>query len=242
MHHCRRFFILLCSFFLITLSASAQPVQLITMLAPGENSVVISPIEVSARVVPGEDDLIRVTLVDEDHTLLARQLLSLDASGEQAIEFSIQLAFEIPVDTHQAILTVATQDREHRPLALRSVTLTLAGSGTAAIQPAVRVEPWLTLTQPEPGEVIRSSPMIIAGMLVPVNNTPVIFELVNERGGSLVSKQLAVETPGKAVDFEISLVYPPDDEAQNLRLVVRQSAGWPGVDVILDSLLITITP
>jgi hypothetical protein len=104
------------------------------------------------------------------------------------------------------------------------------------------VNAWLEITQPEPGAVVDSSPMLIVGTVRPVNSYPVIFELVTERGGAIVSKQLAVEIPGKALDFEISLGYPPVTEVRDMRLIVRQSAGFAGGVVILDSLPITLTP
>lgn len=242
MQYCRRLFLVLCLSFLLSLSASAQPAQPIMILTPGENSRVSAPIEVTALVYPGEDGLVRLTLVDRDQNTLARQLVRLEASSGTATEFSTHLAFEIPAETSTVILSIGTQDHAHRPLALRSINLTLAGSGEESIEPATSTDSWLKITQPEPGAVIDASPLMITGTVIPVNDNPIIFELITERGGAIVSKQLAVETPGKAMDFEISLIYPPVAEERDMRLIVRQSTGFVGVDVILDSLPITLAP
>lgn len=238
----RHFILGLCLVALLSLSASAQPVQPITILAPGDNSLVTSPIEVTAILYPGEDGLVRLTLVDRNQELLSRQLLRLKAPIDKAFEFSTTLTFEIPTETTTAILTVATQDQAHRPLALRSINLTLAGNGEAALTSAASSQPWLTLTEPEPGAVINASPMLIKGTAIPVNERPIFIELLNERGGAIVSKQLVVEAPGQALDFEIYLVYPPVRQVQAMRLIVRQPAAFGGVDAILDSLPVFLTP
>lgn len=191
---------------------------------------------------PGDDGLIRLTLVDRNQNLLARQLLRVETPSDGVIEFSTRVMFEIPSETSATILTIATQDHAHRPLSLRSINLTLMGSGEAIIEPSTSTEPWLTITEPQPGSVISTSPMLITGTVNPVNSNPIIFELLTERGGAIVSKQLAVETPGLAMDFDISLIYPPVPETQDMRLVIRQSTGLVGVDAILDSLPVTVTP
>ena len=242
MHHCRRLMLTLGLFFLLSLPASAQPVQPITILMPGDSSLVTAPIEVSALIIPGEDGLIRLTLVDRNQNLLARMLHRVEMPGDGAIEFSAMLAFEIPAETSAAILTIATQDQAHRPLALRSINLTLAGSGEDVITSVSSIQPWLTLNEPQPGAVISASPMLITGTVIPVNSNPIVFELLTERGGAIVSKQLAVEMPGHAIAFEIPLIYPPVTEWRDMRLIVRQSTGLAGVDAILDSLPVIITP
>lgn len=242
MRFLRRWFLILSLIMLSSLSASAQPLPPVTVVTPGENSQVISPIEVLARVHPGEDGLLRLTLVDRSGDLLARQLVRVDAPGESTVEFFSQLAFEIPKETNTGILTVMTQDHNHRPVALRSVNVTLARDGEAIIEPQTSPEPWLTVTHPEPGMVIQSSPLLVIGTVTPINDFPLIFELLTERGGAIISKQLAVETPGQPMNFEVPLVYPPVTGGHDMRLIIRQPSGWVGVDAILDSVPITIAP
>ena len=223
-------------------TSQAQPVERIAILAPGENSLVTTPIEITAVVFPGDDGLIRVTLVDKHQNLLTRQLLRVESPSDTAIEFTTSLVFEIPAETSTANLTIATQDHLHRPLALRSIGLDLASSGEAQIQAQLANDPWLTVTHPEPGAMIGESPMLITGTVRPINENPIVFELLNERGGAIVSKQLAVGAPSENLDFEFFLAYPPAANMRDMRLVIRQSAGWLGVEAILDSLPVTIIP
>lgn len=220
----------------------AQPLQRITILSPGENSVVTEPIHLSAMVYPGADDLIRVALVDKQQNLLARQLIRIDAPKDTLVEFSTELAFDISGETIAAILTVGTQDELHRPLALRSVVITLKSDGQESIQPQPLVEPWLTVTRPLPNAVITESPIMLEGTVVPISGNPVNFELATERGVVISSRQLAVDDPGVPIDFQINLVYMAVTNDQEMRVVIRQSGDIPGVDAILDSLPITIIP
>ena len=223
-------------------AANAQPTQPMTILSPGEGSLVTAPIEVTAMIHAGEDGLVRLTLVDRKQNLLARQLLRVDALSDSTFEFSTLLAFEIPTDTTSAILTITTKDRFHRPLAMRSAMLNLANGGEEQILLHLNEDPWLTVTQPEPGAVISDSPLLITGTVRPINETPIYFELMTERGRAIFSKQLAVETPGIDFEFSVSLAYSPVVKQENMRLVIWQSAGWPGVIGVLDSLPVIIAP
>jgi hypothetical protein len=98
------------------------------------------------------------------------------------------------------------------------------------------------IAQPDPGAVITASPVVVIGQVVPINDNPVIFSLVNERGFAIVTRQLIVEKPGEAIDFEISLPFAPTSAVRDLRLMIRQASMINGLSAILDSLPITIEP
>ena len=221
---------------------SAQSTGPIILLSPGNHSVVTTPINVRALVHPGDGGLVRVKLVDQQQNLLARQVLRINAPTLDAVEFATELAFEIPVERTTAFLTVVTQDHVNRPIAIRSVPITLQSSGEMRIEPQLIADPWLEINQPKPGAVINDSPIIVTGMVRPINERPVIFELITERGSVIVTRQLAVETTGELMAFEIPLPYSPSLRIRDIRLTIRQSSGIAGVNVILDSLPLTIVP
>ena len=204
--------------------------------------MVTAPIEVTASVQPGTENLVRVSLVDRQGDLLARQVIRLKAPHQDAVEFITQLAFEIPGDNTEAILSVITLDHAQRLIAVRAVGLTLQGAGDVRIEPPVFSDPWLKITQPDPGTVINTSPLVVIGQVTPINDNPVIFSLVTERGGVIVARQLTVEKPGEDIDFEISLPFTPTSAVRDMRLIIRQASVISGVNVILDSLPITIEP
>ena len=246
MHHLRRSILLLSCLvalgWLVSNPGKAQPVEPFVILRPGDGSVVTTPIEITAVVQPGAENLVRVSLVDRQGDLLARQVMRLNGPHLDAVEWTTQLAFEIPGESATAILLVTTLDRAQRPIAVRTVGLTLQGAGDVKIEPTFFSDPWLMITQPDPGTLINTSPLVVTGQVTPINDNPVIFSLVNERGSAIVVRQLAVEKPGEDIDFEISLPYTPSYAVRDMRLVIRQTSNFIGISAILDSLPLTIEP
>jgi hypothetical protein len=246
MHQIRRSILLLCCLVglgcLVSNSGKAQPVEPITILNLGDGSLVKAPLELTAFVQPGADDLVRVALVDRQGDLLARQVVRMNAPQQDTVEFITQLAFEIPGENTAASLSVTTLDHAQRPIAVRTVGLTLLSAGDVKIEPMVFFDPWLMIAQPDPGTIINTSPLVVIGQVTPINDNPVIFSLVNERGGAIVARQLTVETPGEPIDFEISMPFTPTSAVRQMRLIIRQASRINGVNAILDSLLITIEP
>jgi hypothetical protein len=246
MHHLRRSILLLsclvCLAWLVSNPGIAQPVEPITILSPGDGSVVTAPIEVTAMVQPGAENLVRVSLVDKQGNLLSRQVIVMNGSHMDGLEWITMLGFEIPGESTPAILSVTTLDHAQRPIAVRTVALTLQGAGDVKIEPTVFSDPWLMITHPDPGMVINTSPLVVIGQVTPINDNPVIFSLVNDRGGALVARQLTVVESGADIGFEISLPFTSTSAVRDMRLIIRQSSMINGVYAILDSLPITIEP
>jgi hypothetical protein len=233
---------LVCLGWLVSNPGIAQPVEPIIIVSPGDGSVVTAPIELTAMVQPGADGLVRVSLFDKQGELLARQVMQLSESNSDALEWTTQLAFEIPGESAPAILVVTTMDHAQRPIAVRTAGLSLQRAGYAKIEPTDFTGPWLQIDQPEHGTVIDTSPLVVRGQVRPINDYPVIFSLVTERGGAIVARQLAVETPGEPINFEIVLPFTPTSTIRNMRLTIRQGSKINGVYAILDSLPISIEP
>lgn len=223
-------------------SGRAQPLPAIQILTLGEDSRVMAPIYLAAVVQPGEDGLVRVALVDRQNDLLSRQVLRLNSPDQASVEFTTSLDFEFPGENIPAILTVSTQDHANRPVALRSVVLILLSSGEEMITSTSAADSWLTVSSPEPGAVIIEPPIRVVGTVTPINTNPVIIELITERGGAIISRQLAVKTAGEPMDFEVSLNFSPVTIVRDMRLVIRQPSDFVGVDAILDSLPVRIIP
>lgn len=223
-------------------SSMARPAPGITIRSPGDSSTVTSPIAVSAEMVPGADGLIRLVLTDERNNTLSRQLLRIDSDVDGPIPFKTALPFELPGPDTEALLTLSTQDIYHRPLALRSVLLTLTTSGEAQINRPPSAAPWLEITFPEPLDIITGGQFTILGTVTPVTDNPVIFELITDSGGVIGSAQLAVTEPGQAVTFEQPISYGYIKKIRDVRLVMRQTLDGYGTNVVLDSLLLALLP
>lgn len=220
---------------------SATP-AMISILSPGDGSAVTSPIQLTAEIQPGGDGLVRVSLLDRQNNILARQLIQTDENDQTPFKFSTHLAFEITTESSPVLLTLGLQDEYHRPLSLRSVLLTLQSNGAAAITETNRNTSWLEIDQPLAHESLSGGNFRVEGRVTPLTQKPVIFELITDTGGVIGSSQLAVEIQGEPVDFSIPLSYSFINTERNVRLVVRQTTDPYGMNVILDSLPITLSP
>jgi hypothetical protein len=242
----RRFWLIL--FFLLSLSllssqiGTAQPAPVIILLEPGEGSKVISPMGITAQIYPGGDRLVRITLIDQQNNVLSRKLLRINSFEDTPLQFQTDLSFGIPKENSPALLTLAIQDEYHRPQSLRSVTLTLQSAGQAAIQPSISENDWLTITQPTRMQVISGGSFLVSGRISPLNNNPVVFELMTESGSIIGTSQLDVPTPRETFDFEINLSYDFITHKRDVRLIVRQWSSAFASNVNLDSLPVILLP
>jgi len=246
MHKLRRFGILLVFFLVINLLSPRRGIAstpaLINILSPGDESAVTSPIDLTAEIQPEGDGLVRVSLVDRQNTVLARQLIQTDQNNPSSCKFSTHLAFEITTESAPALLTLALQDEYHRPLALRSVLLTLHANGTATITEQSKNTSWLEIDQPVAHESLSGGNFRVEGRVTPLTQKPVIFELITDTGGVIGSSQLAIQESNAPIDFSIQLSYAFITTTRNVRMVVRQTIDPFGANVILDSLPIILSP
>jgi hypothetical protein len=223
-------------------AASAAPSRTMAIRTPGSGSIVTAPIPISAIVQPGADGLIRLTLIDKDNNTLDRQLLRVDTGNETELAFETNLAFEIPYRTMEALLTLATQDDYHRPLALRSVLVTLRTSGEAQVNPNADDETWLEISYPEEQEIISGGKFTVLGSVTPVTQNPINFELITDTGGVIGTAQLAVKQAGERFSFDLPLTYDFISSVRDVRLVIRQTMEGYAANVILDSIPLALAP
>ena len=220
----------------------AQSTPMIALLTPTEGSTVVSPIEISAEMRPGDASLLRVSLTNEQNQVISRQLHYVSASGDEPFDYTAVLPFEIPTESSPALLSLMLIDKQNRPLCLRAAALTLESDGTAVFQTLTPASPWLVITSPEPGDLISGGEIRVIGEVTPLTAKPVIFDLYSDSGRILVTIQLAVEGPGTAVDFTLTIPYMFSSEQADALLVIRQSASSNNGTIILDSLPLKISP
>ncbi len=221
---------------------AASPEPRLNILNPGDNSILPSPIKLSAEILPDPQSMIRVTLTSRNGELLARQLIHLDTNSSSPIVFNKAIPFEIPTDQTEALLTLAVQDAFFRTIAVRSVLVTLASTGEPSLQPPTSMEPWSVIQQPQPMEEVSGSECLIVGSVMPISNRPIAFELISDNGRVLGSSQLPIETPGEKLDFKISLYYSYIRDKTDVRLIIRQN-HYPYDEIaILDSIQLIVNP
>lgn len=213
-----------------------------SILSPGDGSVVSPPIYLKATLNGTQPSLIRVTLIDRSGNLLARQLLRSDSATMDLSLFETSLAYEIASENMPVLLTLTSLDSANRPIAARSVSLVLITDGESDIHDPAMVEPWITLSEPGAGSTIRGGKMVVKGTVTPMTDKPIIFELVTNSGGVVGSSQLAVSRAGETVDFTINLTYAFITSLRNARLVIRQTMDPFGVNANVESLPLYLLP
>lgn len=223
-------------------AGKALPSAEIVIYTPDAESWVTSPIDITATITPGADDLIRVSLIDQKRNLLARKLIRLDPEQIAASQLSTQLAFEIPTEGTEALLTLATKDAYNRPLSLRAIPLTLNSGDEVMIETPTINEPWLMIDAPEPFSTHRGGLLTVSGSITPISTNPVFFELITDSGGVIGAKQLVVSTAGEEVSFEVMITYDFINTTRDVRLVIRQTIEPFGTDIALDSIPIFLAP
>ncbi|MDY6846640.1 MAG: hypothetical protein SVP52_05845 [Chloroflexota bacterium] len=224
------------------LPVDAVRITSLKLISPGEGSCVISPIEISAQVQTQLQHLIRITLVDRSGTEISRQLLRVESDSELPQDFTTSLAFEIPREFTDGLLTIAIQDENSRLVALRSTPLKLQSDGENSITSQSSTSDWLTVTQPQPGERLQGGMVIVEGTLIAVIDRPVFFELITDSGGQIGSRQLAVQSAGVPITFNVILPYGHIYKERDVRLIMRQTDEVYGKNIVLDSVPIYLSP
>ena len=215
----------------------------IHLLSPGEGSLVTSPIQLTAEIAPGSISMVRAVLIDRSGITLARQLLRVDQNpDEDTFGFKTLIPFDIPETTVEAMLTLSVLDEYYRPIALRSVIITLQSDGDPSFQMPRPDISWLMLTEPKPLLSYSGGEIQVGGTIIPLTQEPVVIELITSEWRVVGSSQLPVNQPNQPLEFDLSLPYSRIESLTNARLVLRQAADPYESDAVLDSLVITLLP
>jgi hypothetical protein len=235
-------------FILISLSvvvrgrSLAQPTAMLTLIIPGEGSKLTSPIHILVEIQDPGPGLIRLALVDAKGIVLARQLLRLPPNMTESQPFESWLYFEMPEQSTSTRLTISLHDSTMQALSLRSVYLTLRSDGVDESLPNSNPAAWLTLDLPSAQMAFDEGEVHAVGTIIPLNDNPVIFDLVTDTGGVVGTLQLPVTQKGQPQPFDINIPYSFITKARSARLVIRQVGKTQPGNVILDSLPITLIP
>jgi hypothetical protein len=153
--------------------------------------------------------------------------------------------FRINGVSELARLVVTINDRFGRKIALASTDLVLLTLGDNELaQAGPSVAPYL-FRQPVPDQVIQGGILAVRGLVRPVNNQPVLIELLDEQGQSLAHAALQISLPTGDLShnpFEIDLPYKVTGTVR-ARLSIRQESAdrIPGT-VALWSVPVLLNP
>ncbi len=221
------------------------PPAYLRILRPGVFSRLLSPIQVEASVSPGEDGLVLVELLGEDGRSLAQQRLDYREYISRSIAITPKLSYSISGVSELGRLILSVKDQRGRFIAITTEDLVLFSIGENEFSSAgVTIAPYL-FRVPFPDQIVQGGILHVRGLVRPVNQNPVILDLLDEQGQVLASTQLQIELPSGALShnlFEVDLEYKLNAPIR-ARLTIRQESAnrIPGT-VALWSVPINLEP
>lgn len=212
---------------------------------PGTFSKVKSPLLINASTSPGADGMVWVELIGEDGRNLYQARLNFASYAGRSISIAPEIDFEILAPAELARLVVSTRDGYGRIDALASTDLILIQMGDDVIYPAgYEREPYI-IRAPYEGQVISGGVVQVSALVRPVNDNPLILELLDEQGTVIGSTSIELIYPTGDLShtpFDVSIPYTVS-QATQARLVLRQeSTGRIPGTVALSSLELTLQP
>jgi len=208
-------------------------------LAPGPMSVLVSPLQLKLYVLPGETNLVQVTLFGEDGRLLARDLTRVQDVPPPGLELYLEIPFEVRVN-ELARLEASITDKAGRLEALNSIHVTLLPTGLNRVNPPDQPFERAVFYSPLDKAVVSGGALTVDGAFWPVTDQPVILELVDEGGRVLATRQLALagdtHVPfATVIPFKVAAV-------TQARLTLRQMDPRFNMIAYLYSVAVTLNP
>jgi len=221
------------------------PFDYLRISRPGLLSKVTSPFRMEAYVIPGSDGMVYLDLIGEDSRPITQEALDYRNYAMQGIWFTHKVAFSIPGVVETARLSLSVNDRVGRKISITSVDLILLSLGRDEVTPPnVILEPYL-IRYPRPDQTIQGGVVLVDGLARPVNDNPLIFELIDEQRNILGSAQMQIPPPTGDLShtpFSITIPYTVSGHTP-VRLTLRQeSAGRIPGTVELASQTISLEP
>ena len=165
--------------------APGVPLAAIRIDAPGPGSRIASPLEVRMTAIAGQSRIIETDLFGEDGRRLGRSVRAVQGypSGDYLF---VKIPFEIRGAGEKGIVQVSTKDGHGRVQSLVSVQVLLISSGASQINPPGNsIYERVTLYKLPARSEISGGVLDLEGQYQPVNNQPLILELISDDGQSL---------------------------------------------------------
>jgi len=228
------------SFRLPTPTARPQQAHM-RITKPGLYSKISSPLQVEALINPGDDGMVHVDLIGEDGRTLVSQLLDFRNVDAKNFYITPELNFQINSAGELARLVIYTHDQFDQVIGLVSVDVILIQMGDSDITPPiVDLEPY-QITTPREGTLIKGGNLTVTGAMRPVNNNPLVLQLIDEQGVVVGESEIPATQPSDAspqVPFQTTINYTVSHRVR-VRLTLSQASDGriPGTAWLSSSIL-----
>ena len=197
----------------------APPARLL-IEAPGPMSLLASSVQLRIFLIPGETNMVQVSLFGENGRLLARDLTRVNDVPPPGVNLSIEIPFSIRA-AELARLEVSTRDKAGRIEGLTAMHVTLLPMGLSQINPPDPPFERAAIYSPAPEAEVFGGTLSVEGALWPLNDQPVIIELQDEAGRILMTRQLSL-VGNTYIPFTTTMPYEVEEPTQ-ARLSIRQT-------------------
>ncbi len=221
------------------------PIVNLRIEKPGLFSKVTSPFRTELRFQVGDDGWVYLRLVGEDGRTIGEQKLDYRKYPGRIFWNAPYVNFGISGAAETGRLEMSTRDEFGRLQSLSSVDLILLKTGKDELTPPdIYWEPYLVRYPPK-DTLFRGGTVLVLGLARPVNDSPVIFDLVDEQGKVVGTSQLVIPAPSGDLShtpFQVGIPYTVSGPT-NVRLVIRQeSTGRIPGTVALWSMRLALEP
>ncbi len=216
------------------------PLQILT---PGENSKVLSPLQLQFAVQPRHVGRFHIELIGEDGRLLYRKVMRIpDENREPLLTYLLSIPFEIRAEAEQARLQLLAFDDQGREFFRTSLHVFLLRDGQPEVLPGDVVLSPIVIQEPRRGQLIQGGQVFVRGLAWPTNGL-VEVALVTEAGKVIAYNTGTVSAPGDngyglftaTVDYQV-------EGPTWVRLVVREYDRLPEGVRYLNSVNVLIAP
>lgn len=196
---------------------------LVKIVNIGPMSKIVSPLEAIFHIAPHYTGTTRIELIGENGSILYRKIFKTYSNVGYFTRVDEKIDFEIPGAAELSRLQITTFDSFGRIQAVNSVRLLLQSVGDNQFTPVTGENERLLLRSPREDDEIKGGAVEVIGEFNPINNLPIIMELIDVNGITIGSRLVQLGEPGgKYQSFSTTVPYRLSAKTA-ARLVIRQS-------------------
>ncbi len=210
-----------------------MPLEQLAIYAPGPGSQLTSGFRLNGWGGPSFNDRVLIRLLGEDGTVLSKGWRYLSVLSGNPGRFNATINFNIDHVAEEARLEISMQSwRDRQTTHISTVNLTLLSTGTALIHPARRGAEKLAILSPREGKVVSGGVALVQGAGWVDSDTPLSVDIINNRGESLGSAQVELDSPaiGQLGTFSVEVPYQiPFQQWVHITVYEPSTGKIPGI-------------